>query len=75
MSDVRPGDVHVFKKGEGKAVAATFGLWAEQRNEWIEIHLAGCGGNTTVNNQPKSQRYHRTLFRNLRRLIVEHGVW
>jgi hypothetical protein len=74
---MKPGDVRRFKGNGGKALAVTFGLWAERRSKTqpIHIHMSGSGGNTTVTNDPKSERYHRTIFRNLRRILVKNGRW
>ncbi|MDD5127010.1 MAG: hypothetical protein PHR43_02770 [Dehalococcoidales bacterium] len=73
---VRPGSVHPFR---GKrAIAATFGIWAKKKAKWIEIHITGDGVNFTqtwVTNNPKSQRYHRTLFRDLRQLLIAYDKW
>ncbi len=74
--EVRPGSVHPFR-GD-KAIAATFGIWAKKKTKWIEIHITGDGTNfahTWVTNNPKSQRYHRTLFRDLRQLLIAYGKW
>jgi hypothetical protein len=30
---------------------------------------------TTVTNNPDSERYHRTLFRDLRRVLLENQCW
>ena len=71
---VRPGDVHVFRPG--KAVAVGVGIWAECRSGAIHIHMTGpLSMHTTVTNAPKSARYHRTLFRDLRRILVANGAW
>ena len=69
-----PGDVCTFKGG--RAIAATFGIWAAKNGKWIRIHMTGDGinfSNTSVYNNLGSIRYHRTLFRNLRRLLIVYG--
>jgi hypothetical protein len=61
-----------------KALVLTLGIWTAKDGDVIVIHLAGDGeffAHTTVNNNPGSARYHRTLFRNLRRVLVAHGRW
>lgn len=69
-----PGDVRTFKHGDGNAVVAGVGLWAEKHGQWIEIHLTGpC--RTTVTNNPESVRYHRTLFRDLRTTLIRERCW
>ena len=59
-------------------MVAAFGFWAEENGDWIDIHLT-CDysnfANTTVTNNKNSERYHRTLFRNLRRLLISEGKW
>ena len=73
---IQPGGVRVF--GGDKAIALTLGVWAEKHGTVIEIHLTGDGelfSHTTVNNNPASPRYHRTIFRNLRRLLIANGKW
>ena len=73
---MRPGDVQTFKHGEGNAVVVGLGLWAKREGKWIHIHLTGPDeSHTTVTNNPKSVRYHRTLFRNLRQTLLRQGCW
>src|SRR5438045_7057007 len=75
-SCMNPGDVREFKKSDGNAVVLAIGVWAERRGKQIHIHMTGTPKfHTTITNDPESQRYHRTLFRNLRRLLVEHHCW
>lgn len=77
MSDsesVRAGDVHVFKPGQSLAIG--IGVWAAKQGGRIHIHLTGpLDMHTTVTNHEGSERYHRTLFRDLRRILVEHDAW
>jgi hypothetical protein len=77
MAEMKPGDVRKFKGEDGRSLAVTFGIWAERKSKThpIHIHLSGSGGNTTINNDPKSERYHRTLFRNLRRIMIKNNCW
>ena len=71
---LRPGSVHVFSPR--RAIALGIGVWAEKRSGRIHIHVTGGEGfHTTVTSHPGSERYHRTLFRNLRRLLIEHDAW
>jgi hypothetical protein len=75
-SDVRPGSIHSF--GGTEAIAITFGIFAKKQGKWIHIHMTGDYTNfahITVTNNPKSVRYHRTLFRNLRRLLIAYHKW
>jgi hypothetical protein len=72
---VQPGDVRIFDKGE-KSLVVAIGVWAKRQGTAIHIHLTGPENfHTTVTNQKGSERYHRTLFRNLRRLLIEEGRW
>jgi hypothetical protein len=71
-----PGDVRTFKRGKGNAVVVGHGLWAERQGEWIHIHLTGPdNSHTTVTNNPKSVRFHRTLFRDLRTTLINQSCW
>jgi hypothetical protein len=71
-----PGDVRTFKQGSGKAVVVGLGLWAKRQGKWIHIHMTGPDhSQTTVTNNPDSERYHRTLFRNLRRTLMSENCW
>ncbi len=75
---MKPGDVRTFQRGTGNAVVVAVGVWAERARKSgpIQIHLAGIRGkHTTVTNQPASERYHRTLFRDLRNLLIEKNCW
>ncbi len=78
-SGLNPGDIRTFQRGKGKAVVVGIGLWAERSRGSgpIHIHMTGMGkkGHTTVTNQPSSTRYHRTLFRDLRRLLIQEKCW
>src|ERR1700735_5138964 len=38
---ISPGDVRVFKRGDGNAVVVGLGLWAERQGQWIHIHMTG----------------------------------
>jgi len=75
---MKRGDVRLFEGGKVALVAA-FGIWAERTGKYIHIHMTGDGENfvhTTVTNNPKSRkRYHKTLFRDLRRLLIAHDRW
>lgn len=73
--EIKPGDVRRFKQGDGNAVVLTIGLWAQRQGTGIQIHITGIPGHTTVTNNVGSERYHRTLFRDLRRVLVEHDCW
>lgn len=74
-NDIRPGDVRVFRPGQ--AVVLATGVWAKREGtKWIRIDITGTKTfHTTVTNDPKSERYHRTLFRNLRRVLITNGCW
>lgn len=75
---MQPGDIRTFQKGQGKAVVLAIGVWASKAKAKgpIDIHITGTSQfHTTVNNNQNSERYHRTLFRNLRRLMIEQNCW
>jgi hypothetical protein len=73
---LRPGSVHVYEPRG--AVVLGVGIWAKKDSSGrIHIHIAGGERfHTTVMNNPDSKmRYHRTLFRNLRRTLIANGAW
>lgn len=72
---MKPGDVRTFVKGD-KSLVVAMGVWAKRQGKAIHIHLTGPGDfHTTVTNRKVSERYHRTLFRNLRRVLIEEDRW
>src|SRR6266536_1178960 len=76
-SRVRNVDFKI-EEGKRKATILASGVWAARTGESgpIHIHITGTEKfHTTVTNQPDSERYHRTLFRDLRRLLVEQHCW
>lgn len=76
--EMKPGAVRTFRKGNGKAVVLAVGLWAARpsKNGPIHIHITGTEKfHTTVTSNFDSERYHRTLFRDLRRLLIEQRCW
>ncbi len=71
---LRPGSVHMFKGG--KSLVLGVGVFAQKQGKQIHIHITGTSDkHTTVTNDPDSRRYHRTLFRDLRHLLIDHGLW
>jgi hypothetical protein len=75
---MRPGDQRTFKQGQGNAVVLAVGLWAQRspNGKQLHIHMTGTKNfHTTVTNDQKSKRYHRALFRNLRRILVTNQCW
>ena len=76
QEELRPGDTRTFRRGEGNAVVLGVGLWAERRGRQIQIHMTGTPTfHTTVTNDKNSERYHRTLFRNLRQVLIDNECW
>jgi hypothetical protein len=71
----RPGAVRLFEGG--RALALALGVWASKTETGhLEIRLTGTSTfHTTVTNYKGSERYHWTLFRNLRQMLIDHGVW
>jgi len=73
-TDLKPGDFRIFKNKN--SVVLAIGIWAKRKGQnRIRIDITGTGKHTTVTNDPSSERYHRTLFRDLRRILIEHGCW
>ncbi len=76
--EMKPGDVRTFKQGEGNAIILAIGVWARRDTDKgpIRIDITGPKDmHTTVTNNPGSERYHRTLFRDLRRVLMENNCW
>jgi hypothetical protein len=70
QDQMKPGDTRLFRKGKGEAVVLAIGVWAgrEGKNR-LRIDITGTKIlHTTLTNDPDSERYHRTLFRDLRRI-------
>ncbi len=73
-SEMRPGDTRIFRNGEALVLAT--GIWAKRQGKnWIRIDITGTGKHTTVTNNPNSERFHRTLFRDLRTVLVKNNCW
>ena len=73
---IKPGDKRTFKKGKGHAVVLGVGVWAERSGKQIHIHMTGGKSfHTTVTNDPASERYHRTLFWDLREVLIDNKCW
>ncbi len=75
--DMKPGDVRTFRKGKGEAVVLAAGIWAKREGtNWIRIDITGTKNlHVTVTNNPNSKRFHRTLFRDLRRVLIANHCW
>ena len=76
-SRLAPGDIRVFERGRRRSLVIALGVWAAKDDSGaIHIHLTGPDNfHTTVTNRQRSERYHRTLFRNMRRMLKKHGRW
>ena len=74
-NSMKPGDVRSFRSGH--AVVLATGIWAKREGKkWIRIDITGTKNlHTTVTNDTASERYHRTLFRDLRRVLLANGCW
>lgn len=75
---MKPGEVRVYK-GK-KAIAATFGIWAQKdRSGYIHIHMTGDNKSfkhiTVCNNPSSKKRYNEVLFRDLRKLLIAYDKW
>jgi hypothetical protein len=75
IPEMRPGDVRRFQQGEGNAVVLAVGIWAKRERQHLRIDITGTGKHTTITNNPESKRYHRTLFRDFRRILIENNAW
>jgi hypothetical protein len=74
--EMRPGDIRSFKNGKGhRAVVLAIGLWAKRSGKHIRIDITGTGKHTTFTNDSQSVRYHRTLFRDLRQILIDNNCW
>jgi len=74
VDDMRPGAVRVFTK-KGSLVLA-IGVWPKRRGKQLHIDITGTKTfHTTVTNDEDSDRYHRTLFRDLRRVLIANDCW
>ncbi len=74
IDEMRPGQVRVFKKGN--SVVLAIGVWAKRRGKQLHIDITGPSNfHTTITNDKNSDRYHRTLFRDLRRVLIRHDCW
>ena len=73
---MNPGDVRLFEEGNRRALVVAVGVWAQERGDWIDIHMTGPNNShTTVTNRPDSERYHQTLFRVMRAALVRNERW
>jgi hypothetical protein len=73
---MKPGDVQIAKKPDGKAVVLAVAVWAKRNGNWIHIRVKGVDNSiTTVTNNPKSIRRHPALFRKLRQTLLNEGCW
>ena len=60
---MKPGDVHNSKRCKGKAIVLGVGAWAKRRGRQLHIDMTGPKDfATAATNDPKPERYHRTLF-------------
>jgi hypothetical protein len=75
IDEIRPGDVRVFNK-RGSVVLAV-GVWPKRRGKQLHIDITGPKEffHATITNDTTSDRYHRTLFRNLRRVLIANDCW
>jgi hypothetical protein len=72
--EMKPGEVRVFQK-RGSLVLA-IGVWPKRRGKQLHIDITGTKDfHTTVTCDANSERYHRTLFRDLRRVLIANDCW
>ena len=60
---------------EPKTVSFRLNVWANPRTRMIHVASNEADVISTVSDDPKSKRYHRNLFRKLRRVLVDAGKW
>lgn len=71
-----PGDSRTFKRKQKQALVLAIGVWAEFNEGVAQIHIAGNDNlHVIVVDQPDSKRYHTTLFRHLRQVLLDNGCW
>ncbi len=78
IANLKPGDFRLFRGGKKRSMVVAVGVWGYRKKEGspIHIHITGLSQkHTTVTGRPGSGRYHRTLFRDLRSLLIKHGRW
>jgi hypothetical protein len=68
-----PGDKRTFRKSNGNAVVLAVGLWAA--HDGIHLRIDMTGTHKTLTNRPGSERNHRILFRDLRKVLMANGCW
>jgi hypothetical protein len=72
---MRVGEVRRLETGK-KSICVALGVFAQREGKAIHIHLTGPPKfHVWVTNRTDSERYHRVLFRNLRRLLVQENRW
>jgi hypothetical protein len=79
-SMMKPGEIRTFRKGAGSAVVPAVGIWAKRASKKpggpIHIHITATPKfHITVTNKADSERYHRTLFRDFRNVLLENNCW
>ena len=73
---MKPGDSRTFKRRQGEVVVLAIGLWAERQGRQTCIHITGTSNfHATLVDDPKSEKCHRALFRNLREALMDSGCW
>jgi hypothetical protein len=62
------------KSETGRTVHPKIGVWFAEQDGHIRLSIEG-QGLTSVSNDPKSERYHRTLYEKLEQVLRENGAW
>jgi hypothetical protein len=71
-----PGDSRTFKRKQKQAMVLAVGVWAEFHEGETQIHIAGNDNfHVIVVDHPDTKRYHPTLFRHLRQVLLDNGCW
>jgi hypothetical protein len=71
--DMKPGGITSISAAQG--CGARRWSMCQAPGKYLRIDITGTGKHTTITNNPSSERYHRTLFRDLRAKLVENGCW
>jgi hypothetical protein len=59
-----------------RSIAVPVKLWARKKGDWIRIRIVAPGQPPVwVTNDPGSVRFHRTLFRNLKKTLIARDAW
>ncbi len=61
------------KSDSGRTIYPKIGVWYAEDDGHIRLSIEG-EGLTSVSNDPKSERYHRTLYKKLAEVLRKYGA-